>query len=726
MIPELGQSETLSFYDHISSQSGGRSMLVSGVTSPVRRYMSVVSALSTISQEDTDLVTVHSEVTRVSDQVTTGVFTLDTALGRDTVFGIIVEDQEDHLIDNVVFESQSGEVFGPYSHVATTYDTINMKTISFGLSRHQPFGEAGHTGQEWSYTVTWHSPGAAVTREAGIMVTSRYSETRDNDVSVNMWTSADQSQLSSGDVWSPVIMYASVSRSGEPVVGALVQVYVEINSSHTIGPIELRDTGNADPDMVAGDGVYSRYLLEYPAAGRYVFSVHVSGVVNTTRVMTPVNQSDVSWLNTCCGSRVLAQTDQMKDLSPFTRVSRGHVVTINNISRVNQSLLTLAPSRVSDLSISVMSRSLSLSWTAPGADTDYGRVSGHRIIVSPNIDSLLGDYDTARDVEILEVTGEENAGALVKHDLRHDATWGEIFYIGVAGVDSDGNVGDISNLVNIIIPTLSTTDTDDADRLRSEEEDGDHSMVVLGVCVSLLVLAMLLILSVLIIVRRRHRSKTAGSRGSAPVMCRDDLTDNTSCSSDARNNSGNNLMPPDLGPVHTISRPAPPVSVYQAHPSSSPYLFTAPPTSLPDSTPTYWSATKLLTEHEQRALAMSYAPLTGGHLSSVHEEYIGYPEEYPPSYLDDDSLTYSINSRERHREAGIANPSYRHSNGAHVAMMTEDHVSDSGSNLGDTCDDETPVRFSTAVQTIAPSTVAKLRQNNTYLASLRTRNVSLV
>ena len=41
-------------------------------------------------------------------------------------------------------------------------------------------------------------------------------------------------------------------------------------------------------------------------------------------------------------------------------------------------------------------------------------------------------------------------------------------------------------------------------------------------------------------------------------------------------------------------------------------------------------------------------------------------------------------------------------------------------------DPDTPVRFSTAVQTIAPSTIARLRQNDTYLASLRTRNVSLV
>ena len=39
---------------------------------------------------------------------------------------------------------------------------------------------------------------------------------------------------------------------------------------------------------------------------------------------------------------------------------------------------------------------------------------------------------------------------------------------------------------------------------------------------------------------------------------------------------------------------------------------------------------------------------------------------------------------------------------------------------------EAPVRFSTAVQTIAPSTIATLRQNDMYIASLRMRSVSLV
>ena len=33
-------------------------------------------------------------------------------------------------------------------------------------------------------------------------------------------------------------------------------------------PIRLHDRGSGDPDLVANDGVYSRYLTDYPHAGR--------------------------------------------------------------------------------------------------------------------------------------------------------------------------------------------------------------------------------------------------------------------------------------------------------------------------------------------------------------------------------------------------------------------------------------------------------------------------
>ena len=735
MVPEHNLSH-LPFYDEISHISGGKSFLVQQDDSPVRKYWSLVSAFHGICDADMGVVTVYTETKTISQtqSQSSGSFLVDSSLGRDTVFGIIVEDEEDHLIDNVVFENERGEVYGPYSHIATTFDSINMKTISFGLSRHQPFGDRSHVGQQWRYTITWHTLTASSTREAVVMVSSRPSVGDEDDVEVDTWTSAGAASVNITD--TPLTMFVSVTRGGYPVVGARVHVFVEIGDSHQLGPIQLHDSGNGDPDTVAGDGVYTRYLLDYPTRGRYVFSVHVSSVTNVTRVVIPVNDtSDVSWLHSCCGSRVTGQETELTD--PFTRVQpRVAVVRVTSVPGQTRVRDQIGPPRIADLHVHPLSPSrLVARWTVP-VSTDHVTRVHHVMVMSTNLSQLLTwpGSEVMTGVTTVSISDNDTTpaaagpGTSMEYEIQSPtSSLGQQFYVGVIGLTDGAKIpGKMSNLVNVILPSPSSaTVNDDADpEMQLADDDGSQSMVILGVCVSLLLLAICLICAVLYFVKFRNHRKSpvrrqpSGLAGPGILRDRDDLTDNTSCSSDARNNSGNNLMP-DLGThVHTISGGG------SSRPSPGPYLFTAPPPSLPDSTPTYWSATKLLTEHEQRALAMSYAPLAGGHLSAIHEEYIGYPEEYHP---DDDSLTYSITSAEK----GITNPSFRHSNVMPVYVPEEG--SDTGSHVShvpDTCYDgdtpETPVRFSTAVQTIAPSTIARLRQNDTYLASLRTRNVSLV
>ena len=731
MVPKPHQ-KTLPFYEEIASASGGRAHLIRQVE-PVRKYWSVVTAFRDICDDAIGSVTVFSDIHDISDQFaqSSGDFLVDSSLGRDTIFGIIVEDEEDHLIDTVVFENENGEVYGPYSHIATTFDAINMKTISFGLTRHQPFGDRGHVGQVWRYTVTWHRPDTR--REAVVMVTSR-PRTRDTrvgrvltevseEVMVRMWTSEDAASL-------PLTMYVSVHKGGRPVVGALVKVSVEVTppdltEPQHLGPLQLHDRGDGDPDLVSADGVYTRHLDQYPGPGRYVFTAHVSSMSNVTRVLSPANTSSehVSWLATCCGSSALTPgLSLLTPSAPFTRMISGPAVSLTP----GLGLAPPPPGRVTDLSITLLTpQTLTASWSSPPGPP----VTSNTFLISDNISLLLGPVSAAlTSAEVTRVTLDSGAGAgdQLSHELSLEPGYGDNFYIGLISEAGAHNPGRVSNLVIVMIPAPAISESEERRELETVQEAGESaSMIILGVCVSLLLLALCLIIAVLYYIKfRRHKSPGVSRHPAAAATVRDDITDNTSCSSDARNNSSNNLMP-ELGVrAHTISSPylftAPPPSV-----TDSAHLFTAPPSSLPDSTPTYWSATKLLTEHEQRALAMSYAPLTGGALSAVKEEYIGYPEEYPPSFIDDDSLTYSVNHDRP--PGGVTNPSFRHS-GAEMAGIYDPECSDSlgSQEAGEAGDLETPVRFSTAVQTIAPSTIARLRQNNTYLASLKTRNVSLV
>ena len=62
-------------------------------------------------------------------------------LGLDTVFGILVPDDEEHHIKSVVFRDEEGNTFGPFTKMSSTMDDVNLKTINFPIGLRPPFDE---------------------------------------------------------------------------------------------------------------------------------------------------------------------------------------------------------------------------------------------------------------------------------------------------------------------------------------------------------------------------------------------------------------------------------------------------------------------------------------------------------------------------------------------------------------------------------------------------------
>ena len=64
-----------------------------------------------------------------------------------------------------------------------------------------------------------------------------------------------------------------------PVMDAHVSVDIVVDQKNgtqiTLPPVELFDRGGGDPDIVSGDGVYSRYLTSYASAGRCLSQLQV-------------------------------------------------------------------------------------------------------------------------------------------------------------------------------------------------------------------------------------------------------------------------------------------------------------------------------------------------------------------------------------------------------------------------------------------------------------------
>lgn len=135
----------LSYYHSIATTSGGRSLALDMGDAKMETLSGMMDSLVEIVSVDTPSalpVTIHHQaVTRHQAHTSQGQFLLDTMVGSDTVFGIFVEDDENHQIKSVTFTAEDGSVFGPYTKMSSVLDGINLKTINFPLGEKSPLDE---------------------------------------------------------------------------------------------------------------------------------------------------------------------------------------------------------------------------------------------------------------------------------------------------------------------------------------------------------------------------------------------------------------------------------------------------------------------------------------------------------------------------------------------------------------------------------------------------------
>jgi hypothetical protein len=139
-----GRLNTIDFYAEIAARSGGRSLTLTDTGVGLALLSDMILSLREVVSVDSPVpVTVHSlETARPEGSVTSsGHFLIDHTLGRDTRFGVFVEDDEEHRIKAVRFMDEAGKAFGPYTKMSSDYDIINYKTINFGPGDQPPFDE---------------------------------------------------------------------------------------------------------------------------------------------------------------------------------------------------------------------------------------------------------------------------------------------------------------------------------------------------------------------------------------------------------------------------------------------------------------------------------------------------------------------------------------------------------------------------------------------------------
>ena len=717
----------LTFYDTLSSVSGGRATLVTG-EGPLERFREVTRALASVVESSLKEVVLHEQVVEVvgDNSVTEGSFLVDPSLGRETRFGIYVEDEEEHLVKAVSLVDISGKVHGPFTRVSTEYDSTNLKTLSFGLGETSPLSLPDHVGGNWRYKVEWHRARTGA-RQAVVVVTSRVRQ-EGGDFTMEMWANSDQST----DIVTahhPLALYLRVGKGGRPVLGARVTIQAKlVNDNGTVEELtafNLEDGGEGEPDLMAEDGVYSGFLGEYPGVGRYTFTALVEG---GGKAVLPVGVEERPQA-LCCGQSTHLGAGKVERLGEWRR-ELANLLSINLLAVPEPGQDNRPPGRIVDLGARVEDDGrLVLGWTSPGGDWHTGRVAGYRLLKAGSVSALLRSEGSL----LSKWSREEMAGLRTTHQLQLEAKDEELF-LSLLAFDTAGNLGPLSNIVSVIVPgdkveeaARTVEDKDGVGKVASEESQQEEWMMILALCGSFLLLALCLMAGVLYFLRCAGPRKVLSiGRGGGDGSTAEEGTDSSSTSSctDPKNCSSHRLMPELLAELSSRNL--------------EPRPFSAPPASLPDSTPSYWSASQLLTEHEQRALNSSYGPLPP--LSPIREEG---GSAFPGSSGD----LGGVQDQSREVLEGLANPAFRVGHGTPVHGLLEprtrvsaaSNVSERSALSGisllykDGVEEdaaveglETPVRFSTAVQTVAPSTIATLRQNSTYMASIRSRSVSLV
>ena len=443
-----------------------------------------MNPLQEIRSLDTDFpadvpVRVHTEVARRdaagADLVTRGEFSIDTTLGRESRFGILVDDTNDYFINSVRFlDKKNGVTYGPYSSLSSDFNLINLKTINFPHDgRALPLDDPAHLGTTWQYEVEWY-PGGDESQTNVVMVESKPRNLGTFGlVDVSLWTSSDAEGASGGDTVtasSPIALYVRVARGDSPVMAARVTVEVVVsfgdNGTEIISePIRLHDRGSGDPDLVANDGIYSRYLTDYPRAGRYRFRVTAEddgGKAYTIqrgrdgRAM-PTKPPDSRVTPVCCGSSIRVPGD-LKSFSSFKRVLNAggpvlHLVAVPDGSGGDE----MQPARIADMRIAVDGEKSAVEamWTAPGDDFDHGSASGYKFVFSLDAADLV---DPGRSPPVLHsVEGRsDEAGSEQSHSFQFRHRYDADYHMAMYAVDDAGNRGNLSNIVVLRVPAPPT------------------------------------------------------------------------------------------------------------------------------------------------------------------------------------------------------------------------------------------------------------------------------
>ena len=262
--------------------------------------------------------------------------------------------------------------------------------------------------------------------------------------------------------------------------------------------LQLKDSGNGDPDIEGNDGIYSKYLTWQPGPGHYSVTLQVLSEKDDQAFVFDMSS----------GSNT---TMDREELGHFSRIVKGNLIKIDNMNKTAQDILP--PARILDLSVEVhtSSQQLEFRWTAPGDDYDEGKPSSYQLFESRDSKKFY-NMNKSSVILVESFSGVQKAGGAESHKVSVQLFNQNLFYVLLA-VDNEGNVGDMSNVVKAYMPRplvigqsgSSNTPLREGlfDPLRTPSQPNIVIMYVIVGIVSVVIFTFLVIVLVIIVLRKK-------------------------------------------------------------------------------------------------------------------------------------------------------------------------------------------------------------------------------
>ncbi|KAF0288508.1 Calcium-activated chloride channel regulator 4A [Amphibalanus amphitrite] len=429
-----------------------------------------------------------------------GSFLIDNTLGVNTTFTVLFGSRSD--IGYVRLRAPGGTMQEVYTYPDST--------------NHLMYTPVQPTQGQWEYEVDNLAPSYG---SIFVQVTSSPSSSEDT-VRTKVWTSADATGTLNA-TGAPLIVYASVMRGNAPVLDAEVYGVITGPGNETTR-IPLLDNGLGVPDILYGDGIYSRYFTEFGAlsdAGQlFTVRVEVGGArarVVTGRALVAPRAVPVDGTVPCCGSTVgNVTTVPVFDLS---RTASGGGVLVTGGADPTVDLYP--PSRVTDLMAepNAEEQTIAFSWSAPG--DDFGKpdstVALYDVRFSESRNQLRDHFSECQAVSEWsqpEPTGTPSLAVIDFHTVN------TMFFFAIRGVDEAGNAAELSNIVSVVMPPppptpspVPPTGTSAPPQPTSPTYDNTLLLIVLLCAAGVMLVVVLLALYYFLCHRRRKPDPGTGS-----------------------------------------------------------------------------------------------------------------------------------------------------------------------------------------------------------------------